>query len=84
MTVQLPEIINPSGEVAVAIPTFSFTRLPQLEKCVTRVLANLLSPDVVVIVVDNNPALADTLQRPMARSCDHGSGERWPWCLRGA
>jgi glycosyltransferase involved in cell wall biosynthesis len=62
MTTNLPEIPDPSGQITVAIPTFSVTRLPQLQKCLSGVLANSFVPDDVVVVVDNNPELAALLR----------------------
>jgi glycosyltransferase involved in cell wall biosynthesis len=58
VTTCLPEVKDPSGQVTVAIPTFSFSRLPQLQKCLAGVMSNSLVPDDVIVVVDNNPELA--------------------------
>jgi glycosyltransferase involved in cell wall biosynthesis len=58
----LPEV-NPLGTVTVAIPTFSFTRLPQLQKCLAGVMCNSLMPDDIIVVVDNNPELAAFLRK---------------------
>jgi glucosyl-dolichyl phosphate glucuronosyltransferase len=62
MLTRLPEVKDPSGQVTVAIPTFSFTRLPQLQKCLAGVMCNSLVPDDVIVVVDNNPELATFLR----------------------
>jgi hypothetical protein len=62
VTTCLPEVKDVSGQVTVAIPTFSFSRLPQLQKCLAGVMCNSLVPDDVIVVVDNNPELAAFLR----------------------